>query len=758
MIYVPPTGSQSLDLVLEQLASNVGNLTADTSNIVTYSGNGSISAGGTIIGYRNRFMYVLYADDVYGSGQSTSPLNKAYYAIVNTNELTAPTNPLNYSYSQVSGGFGTTKKLFYKTIGGRQIQWFVGVAAPSSEWVQQPNTTSYVAIDLDTVTVAAGSNGWSVYQAAVFKSSNTLPITPTGGNYTFSTQTLVPPTGWYANIPTANDNVYVSSFLFASNVADVVTANTWDTPTAVYKFGANGTTTTVGVVYQANVLTPLAISSNGYYDFANASLLAPNGWSNTIPNNPSNSAIWSSQATFVTTNPAANISNTSTWSTPALTFQSGGVGPAGTRGFIPLAYVITSGDPTLYTNAQYTADFSASRVNTIPPIGTGYAPIAGDTAQFAGLGKSIVKSFDGTNWVTSVGQVVDGSLIVTGTLTAAQMNTNSVYALTMKGGSVTGPTDTANVGYWIDAGNGTALFTGSVIVGNLITTTSGITKLTANSVGSGNIIPGSITATQIAANTILANNIAAGTITADKLAANVLTVGNIVSFNGNLGNTSSNGYWLRYDTGDVRFGGNVSIGANLNVQGLINGSTLAANSVSRENLAPGTIPGSTGSGTVPSSITAGPGIANWGGLDSTSAVNIYWKTVAYFEFSFPNNVSTSVGYNVNFTADVVATGLAVSGTSGFPSITIGYNGVNRPNTTSYKAANPGSRTLTTKNFYGSTSINQKTSIAVQWATTSADWSPTGTDYVVVWLLATPSVLASNGTFTLTNVNFAVTPI
>jgi hypothetical protein len=35
----------------------------------------------------------------------------------------------------------------------------------------------------------------------------------------------------------------------------------------------------------------------------------------------------------------------------------------------------------------------------------------------------------------------------------------------------------------------------------------------------------------------------------------------------------------------------------LNVQGLINGSTLAANSVSRENLSPGTIPGATGGGT-----------------------------------------------------------------------------------------------------------------------------------------------------------------
>jgi hypothetical protein len=600
-IYVPPTGDQALDLVLEQLASNVGNITNNTANIVTYNTDGSISAGGTIIGYRDRYMYVLFADDVYGTNASTSPVGRAYYGIVNTNDVVAPTSPISYSYTKISGGFGTTKNLYYKTTGGRNIQWFVGTAAPTSDWLIQPNTTDYVAIDLDTITVAAGTpggNGWSVYQASVFKSSNTVPVTPTGGNYTFSTQTLVSPTGWFANIPTANDNVYVSSFLFASNIDDVVTATTWDAPSLIYKFGANGTngtTTTVGVVYQANTLTPLAISSVGYYDFANTRLIAPIGWSNVIPNNPSNTTIWSSQAGFSTSNALANISNTTAWTTPALTFQSGGVGSPGTRGFIPLAYIITSGDPTLYTQAQFTNDFAASRTNTIPPIGTGYTPIAGDTAQFSGLGKSVVKSFDGAFWIDAVGEVIDGSLIVTGTITAAQINTNSVYALTLKGGSVNGPNDTSNVGYWIDAGTGSALFTGNVIIGdtltigNLVTSASGTPRLAANTVGGGNIIAGSITATQIAAgsitagqiaaNTITATQIAAGTITADKLAANVLSVGNIVSFNATIGNTSSPGYWLQYTTGDAHFYGNVTIGSNLAIQGILSNGVISTNAL-----------------------------------------------------------------------------------------------------------------------------------------------------------------------------------
>lgn len=774
-IYVPPTGDRALDLVLEQLASNVGNITASTANIVTYNGDGSISAGNTIIGYRDRYMYVLFADDVYGSNASTSPVGRTYYGIVNTNDLTAPTSPLSYSYTKISGGFGTTKNLYYKTTGGRNIQWFVGTAPPNSDWVIQPNTSVYNDIDLDTVTVVSGTpgaNGYSYFSASVFQTSNTVPVAPSGGTFTFSTSTLVPPVGWSKDVPNANINVYQTSYLFNTTSGDTVTAGLWSPPSAVYRLGANGangtngTTTTVGVVYQANVLTPLAISTLGYYDFANTRLIAPTGWSNVIPNNTTNTTVWSSQASFVTSNSIANIANTTPWTTPALTFQSGGVGAPGTRGFIPLAYVITSGDPTLYSQSQFTFDFSASRTNTIPPIGTGYAPIAGDTAQFSGLGKSIVKSFDGTNWVTAVGQVVDGSLIVTGTITAAQLNTNSVYALTVRGGSVNGPNDTSNVGYWLDAGTGSALFTGNVIIGdtltigNLVTSASGIPRLAANTVGGGNIIAGSITATQIAANTITANQIAAGTITADKLAANVFSVGNIVSFNATLGDVNSPGYWLQYNTGDVRFGGNVSIGANLNVTGLINGSVLAANSVSRNNFIEGTLPGATGGGTVPLTVNAGPGTTNWDGLDPSSGLNIYWKKVAYYQFVFPGNLppATSKGYNVSFTADFVGTNWVTSGTSGFPGFTFGYNGVNFTNTTAFKASNPGTTTLSSKSYWGATSFSGKVSQSFSFSTLSTDWSATATNYIGVWLTALPSNLGSGATFALTNITFTVTPI
>jgi hypothetical protein len=296
--------------------------------------------------------------------------------------------------------------------------------------------------------------------------------------------------------------------------------------------------------------------------------------------------------------------------------------------------------------------------------------------------------YDPYNQISShnTGDIIkNGELITLTGVTAAQINTNSVYALTLRGGSVTGPTDTGNVGYWIDAGTGSALFTGNVAIGNnltignLVTSASGTPRLAANTVGGANIIGNSITATQIApatitaaqiatntitaaqiatttitatqiatntitaaqiaastitagqiaantitatqiaadtitagqiaantitageiaantitanqiaantitadkitANTITANQIAAGTITADKLAANVLSVGNIVSFNATLGDVNSPGYWLRYDTGDAHFFGNVTIGSNLSIQGILSNGIVNTNAL-----------------------------------------------------------------------------------------------------------------------------------------------------------------------------------
>ena len=93
----------------------------------------------------------------------------------NSNDASESTNPADYIWYQASGGFGTTKFLWYISTGGRQIQFAVATAAPDSGWVVDPGSS----IDLDIVT----SNTAPVIAEAfvTFFSPPTLQV-PRSGN------------------------------------------------------------------------------------------------------------------------------------------------------------------------------------------------------------------------------------------------------------------------------------------------------------------------------------------------------------------------------------------------------------------------------------------------------------------------------------------------------------------------------------------------------------------------------------------------
>ena len=78
--------------------------------------------------------------------------------------------------------------------------------------------------------------------------------------------------------------------------------------------------------------------------------------------------------------------------------------------------------------------------------------------------------------------------------------------------------------------------------------------------------------------------IADGTIRANALAANEIFTNKLASTNANFAVNTSTGYWLDGSTGNARFGGNVSIGSNLTVEGLIAASELSANVVFTNNV------------------------------------------------------------------------------------------------------------------------------------------------------------------------------
>ena len=285
------------------------------------------------------------------------------------------------------------------------------------------------------------------------------------------------------------------------------------------------------------------------------------------------SAIGGRQVLFAAANSAPNPNYQVSTANVAIDLDvvTTAAGTPGERGPVAMAYVITTADPTAASSSTLSGWFSSSRTANTPPIGTGLTPVvSGDTAYFTypTTGVSETYSFNGSAWQTAEGQVVSGATIVANTTPG-----NAIIISTITGNLIAANTITGNT---IQV----STITGNLIAANTITGNT----IQASTITGNLIAANTITATNIAANTITANQIAANTITANQISSSYIYAGNIVSFGATLNSNTSTGYWLNYSTGNARFGGNVSIGSNLDVSGLITTGALIANTVDTTQL------------------------------------------------------------------------------------------------------------------------------------------------------------------------------
>jgi len=124
---------------------------------------------GAVTGYLYKYISVKYADSFDGTVNfSNTPTGRLYYGIRNSDSSTESTNPVDYLWSLVAGGFGSTKYLYYITTGGRQIQFAVATSTPNTGWVIDPAT----AIDLDVI---SGANGPANFVVIRITNSSTAP-------------------------------------------------------------------------------------------------------------------------------------------------------------------------------------------------------------------------------------------------------------------------------------------------------------------------------------------------------------------------------------------------------------------------------------------------------------------------------------------------------------------------------------------------------------------------------------------------------
>lgn len=218
-------GNPTQGEISEAINYLLGNAQQTTSTDI---GTGQVTdATGNIVSYLYKYLQIKYADSFDGTlNFSNTPTNRLYYGLRNTDSSTESTNPTDYIWTQVTGGFGTTKQIFYSVTGGRRIELLAALAAPSA--LYQADNGS--AIDLDVISGSDGASSRICYAKSTSTSLASTPVT-----YQTSGDSSFPPTNtwgggetWQATPPTLS----VNEALFQSDgiYNPMTDLTTWNVP------------------------------------------------------------------------------------------------------------------------------------------------------------------------------------------------------------------------------------------------------------------------------------------------------------------------------------------------------------------------------------------------------------------------------------------------------------------------------------------------------------------------------------------------
>lgn len=373
-----PSNIELSDAINYLLANFGANLSADPNT-------GAITGPtGQTIAYLYQYLAVKYADSADGSlNFSNSPTNRFYYGIRNSNSTTESTNPADYLWLRVAGGFGTTKFLFYQTSGGRQINFVADTVAPDSTYLQESGPP--IDLDIVTTTTAYNTAAPSIY---IWTSTSTPPARPsTTSTYTWATGSYTAPAGW-TTAPVTNTTP--GSYLWAITIPLVVNANTvtstlnWtNTFYPIYAFSYNGANGAAGGNGLSSITAYLVQSQAGVAPSTPGNTIgptAPAGWSLTAPSVAVGQVLWYSFGRYNSSSGTLDgvPAGQTVWGTPtaASIFQDirsdnwNGSNPpvAGTPGTYGTAgYYIQRSTGNMFLNSVYgrgIAQFDGANVGT----------------------------------------------------------------------------------------------------------------------------------------------------------------------------------------------------------------------------------------------------------------------------------------------------------------------------------------------------------------------------------------------------------
>ena len=281
------TGSGVGDIIssLTYALANLGNqtgaatttanvLTADiqTGNISTTYSNTAGYQSTTIVSYLYGYLDVAYANTATGGGFTSNSANQKYYGIRNTSTPVFDTNPVDYSWYQVVGGFGSTKSLFYQNVGGSQINFYIGTAAPTVNFSPVLDSTpillSTLANSIVTSNTIQPQAVTNVQIASNTVQGNNIQQNTITGNLiqanTIQGNSIV--AGSITSVQLAAGTIIVSNSIQSNNAifGSTTSAGFWlDANTGNVRFGGNtsiGNTLTIGA--NAIVGTNLSVGAN----------------------------------------------------------------------------------------------------------------------------------------------------------------------------------------------------------------------------------------------------------------------------------------------------------------------------------------------------------------------------------------------------------------------------------------------------------------------------------------------------------------
>jgi hypothetical protein len=365
-----------------------------------------------------------------------------------------------------------------------------------------------------------GTNGTSGANTAIVyayqRSATALTTNPGAVDYSFATNTITTATlanSWQKTIPTGTDPLYVTLATASSTgTSDNILATEWATPVLFVQNGApgsngtNGTDGTNGInsatiyLYARNsnssTAPALATTGSATYTFATGVLSGtiPANWTQALPAESGGSVIWVVQATAASNTATDTIANTE-WGTPRVLAQrgapgangsdgsNGSNGSNGTRGSRQLfsnnaAHTSTY---TLVPNAAGAASYAVRATQLIAAATAGSVPttpIEGDTVTFTNgtnFVYTITYNASTQQWATP-GTVIDGSLLVTGSVTAAKINSSGLEVRADDGTVILSTTQKLNSTY-INSVDANKINAGTISVGLNITSTDGLFKI-----------------------------------------------------------------------------------------------------------------------------------------------------------------------------------------------------------------------------------------------------------------------------------------